>query len=112
MTANELKTLSNKELDERISSTMDAHKIEGHLAFVAERSRRAGFDIDQTLECVLDAAQRENYLAYGDIPDQLARSWSQRRYQIPGHLQDLILYCRIKKLPLLSSIIVEKKNVL
>ena len=83
MTDEQIKLLSKKKLYERIFATMNAHHTDEHLALVAERSRRAGFDIDQTLECVIEAAQREKYLSYVDIPDQLARPWSERRYQFP-----------------------------
>ena len=106
-----LSSLSDKELGDRISSTLNTTDVEEHISLITERSRRAGFDIEQSLECILDVAQRKDFMAYGDLPDQLARSWPERRYQVPGHLQDLILNCHAHDLPLVTSVVVEKENI-
>jgi len=105
-----LSALSDRELNEQISSNVEGANEE-LTALVAERSRRLGFDIELTLECILESAQRGKRMDYSGIPDQRPRSWSERRYQIPMHLQDVILHCKANSLPLLSSIIVPQKNL-
>lgn len=71
----------------------------------------SGFDVRKTVEFIIEAAQRNTYMTFGDIPDTLGRSWPERRHGVPRHLQDIVLHCRDHGLPLLSSRVVNKGNL-
>jgi len=109
-TENEFSSLSREDLDSRISAAINSQDSEGLISLIMERSRRLGFSIEHSLERILEAARRNKFLAFGEIPDQLERSWSKRRHKLWGHLDDLILYCHAKELPVLPSMVVNLKN--
>jgi hypothetical protein len=70
-----------------------------------------GLDFETTIKVISQAAREGRYISYGDVAKASGVDWNQVRYAMGRHLDDLIEYCHLNDLPLLSSIVVNKPNV-
>jgi hypothetical protein len=80
---------------------------------IAELARRKGkgLDFETTVRVIRDAAARGRYISYGEVAKASGAEWSKVHYAIGPHLDDLIEYCHLNCLPLLSSIVVNKPHI-
>lgn len=84
-----------------------------YLAALTELARRKGkgLNFDTTVRVIREAAASGRYISYGEVAEASNADWNQVRYAMGPHLDDLIEYCHLNNLPLLSSIVVNKDNV-
>lgn len=104
--------------DAGLQNLIDNYRRQGvqdetYLAALAEHGKRKGkgLDFDTTVKVVRNAAAQSRYISYGEVAEASGAGWNQVRYAMGPHLDDLIEYCYLNSLPLLSSIVVNKNNV-
>lgn len=86
---------------------------ERYRAALAEQARRKGKGLDfaTTMRVTRNAAAQGRFISYGEVAEANGAPWNQVRYAIGPHLDSLIEYCHLNELPLLSSIVVNQKNL-
>lgn len=75
------------------------------------RRKGGGLNIQKTLRAIWNAAREGHCLCYKDIADINDMEWSKARYPIYDHLGTVIEIAHNHKIPLLSSVIVNKQNL-
>lgn len=80
---------------------------------IAEQGRRKGkgLNFETTVRVVREAALRGEFISYGEVAEASGADWKKVRHAIGPHLDDLIEYCHLHGLPLLSAIVVNKPNL-
>lgn len=84
---------------------LDALKEEG-------RRKGRGLDFDKSFKIIREAAAKGHFLSYKDLADASEAKWIQVHYSVGGHLWSLVEYAHRRGWPMLSSIVVNKPNVL
>jgi hypothetical protein len=104
--------------DTQLQSVIDHSRRDGlnderYRAALAEQAKRKGkgLNFPTTIRVVSDAARAGRFISYGDVAEASGADWNQVHYAIGPHLDALIEYCHLHGLPLLSSIVVNQKNL-
>ena len=105
--------------DVQLKNVIDNHRRKGateesvYKEALAEQAKRLGkgLNFEMTIKVITHAASEGRFISYKEVADASGVSWNKVRYAMGRHLDDLIEYCHLNELPLLSSIVVNKPNV-
>jgi 5-methylcytosine-specific restriction protein B len=80
---------------------------------VEERNRRqgGGLDLAISIKAILHAARAGRFLSYGELAAANGADWGAVRYPMNTHLGEIIRYARHRGWPMLSAVVVNKKNL-
>lgn len=67
-------------------------------------------DLKKTYRAVLDAARDRRFISYGDLANANDAEWNKVRYKMNLHLGQLVEFAVANDWPLLSAIVVNKKD--
>lgn len=108
-------SLTDKQLEAFIQNHRDKNATDRPVfaEALAERARRKGqgLDFEKTLAAVRLAAREKRFLSYKELADVSGANWTKVHWAMNTHLGELLEYCHRMSLPLLSAIVVNKKNV-
>ncbi|NRB34609.1 MAG: hypothetical protein HRU31_07630 [Rhodobacteraceae bacterium] len=83
-----------------------------YLQALKELEARSGFDFETSLNAIKAAAKAGRFLSYKDLADANDVDWTKPYRLIGGHLWDLVRWGYAKDLPMRSSIVVNKENLM
>ncbi|CAN5407351.1 hypothetical protein BH09PSE1_BH09PSE1_11310 [soil metagenome] len=70
-------------------------------------------NLDKSIAAILDAAQRAKFISYGDVAKANGIEWSFAMNRLmPKHLDMILAKSDAKGWPLITSIVVNKPNIL
>ena len=75
------------------------------------RRRGKGLDFAKSFELIVQAAKRHQFVSYKELADGSGADWSRVHYVIGEHLWRLVEYAERRGWPMLSAIVVNKRNV-
>ena len=67
-------------------------------------------DLKKTYRAILDAARDQRFISYGDLANANDAEWNKVRYKMNLHLGQLVEFAVANDWPLLSAIVVNKKD--
>lgn len=106
--------LTNEQLENLIANYRKKKASdEVFLRALAAHARRVGngLNFDTTLNVVQKAALERRFVSYLEIAEASGANWNKVHYSIGQHMFDLIEFCHLRGMPLLSAIVVNKPNV-
>ncbi len=113
--APDIKSLSVDELKTVIHNHEEKGKTRElrYLEAIAELDSRQspGLDLHTTVHALIDAAQKQNFISYGDLAEANGSDWQKVRRLMPKHLDSVLSYCHQRELPYLTAIVVSKPNL-
>lgn len=82
------------------------------LAAKDELNRRSPLDLEKSRTMILSAASEERYLNYGKLAEASGAKWGPSvRNAMNRHLWDLVSHAHDRGWPMLSAIVVNKRNL-
>jgi hypothetical protein len=111
----DVQTLSSKEIKTLIKNYQAAQATDRpyYQKLIAEVSQRECRDLylEKSIAAISQAARQSRYISYGEVAQASDCVWNNVRHPMNQHLQRVIEYCHARKMPLLSSIVVNQPGL-